>query len=31
MTKEKWFLLGAVILGLIVLLYFVFLCPSDCH
>ena len=31
MTKEKWLLLGAVIVGLIILLYFVFLCPSDCH
>jgi hypothetical protein len=31
MTKEKWLLLGAVIVGLIVVLYFVFLCPSDCH
>jgi hypothetical protein len=31
MTKEKWLLLGAMILGLLVVLYFVFLCPSDCH
>ena len=31
MTKQKWLLLGAVIVGLIVVLYFVFLCPSACH
>lgn len=31
MTKEKWLLLGALIVGLLVVLYFVFLCPSDCH
>lgn len=31
MTKENWMLLGAMILGLLVVLYFVFLCPADCH
>jgi hypothetical protein len=31
MTKEKWLLLGALIVGLLVVLYVVFLCPSDCH
>jgi hypothetical protein len=31
MTKRKWLLLGAVVVGVIVLLYFVFFCPSDCH
>ena len=31
MTKNHWLLLGAVIVGLLVMLYFVFLCPSDCH
>lgn len=31
MTKEKWLLLGAVIVGLLVVLYLVFLCPADCH
>jgi len=31
MTKEKWLLLGAVIVGLLVVLYLVFLCPGDCH
>jgi len=31
MTKKRWLLLGAVIVGLLVLLYFVFLCPSACH
>jgi hypothetical protein len=31
MTKHRWLFLGAMILGLIVVLYFVFLCPSDCH
>lgn len=31
MTKGKWLLLGAMILGLLVVLYLVLLCPSDCH
>ena len=31
MTKEKWLLLGALVVGLLVVLYVVFLCPSDCH
>ena len=31
MTKEKWLLLGAVVVGIIVALYFLFWCPSDCH
>lgn len=31
MTKEKWLLLGALILSILVVLYVVFLCPSDCH
>jgi hypothetical protein len=31
MTKTNWLLLGAVIIGLLVVVYLVFLCPSDCH
>ena len=31
MTTQKWLLLGAMILGLLVVLYLVFFCPSDCH
>ena len=31
MKKEKWLLLGAMIVGVLVVLYFMFLCPSDCH
>ena len=31
MTKEKWLLLGAIIVGLFILLYFVFFCSSECH
>ena len=31
MTKEKWLLLGALMIGLLVVLYFVFLCHSDFH
>jgi hypothetical protein len=31
MTKEKWLLIGAVIVGLVVVLYFLLLCPSNCH
>ncbi len=31
MTKEKWLLLGAMVVGVLVVLYFMFLCPSECH
>jgi type II secretory pathway component PulM len=31
MTKQKWLLLGALIVSLLVVLYVVFLCPSNCH
>jgi|RhiMetStandDraft_4_1073278.scaffolds.fasta_scaffold06430_5 hypothetical protein len=31
MTKNRWLLLGAVIIGGLVLLYVMFLCPTDCH
>jgi hypothetical protein len=31
MTKKKWFLLGAMLLGLLVVFYFMLLCPTDCH
>ena len=31
MRKETWLLLGAMVLGLLIIVYLVFLCPSDCH
>ena len=31
MTKGKWLLLGAVMVGILVVLYLVFFCPSECH
>jgi hypothetical protein len=30
MSQAQWFLLGAVILGLVIAIYIVF-CPTDCH
>jgi hypothetical protein len=30
MSQAKWFLWGAVILGLVIAIYIV-LCPTDCH
>lgn len=31
MTKNQRLLLGAILVGLIVMLYFLFFCPTDCH
>lgn len=31
LTKTRWLLLGAVLLGLLIVVYFVFLCPTECH
>jgi len=31
MTKEQWLLLGAVLVGLAVGLYFLLFCPAECH
>lgn len=31
MTKNQRLLLGAILVGLAVLVYFVFFCPTDCH
>jgi hypothetical protein len=31
MTKHQWLLAGAIIIGLAVVFYFVFLCPTACH
>lgn len=31
MTKNQRLLIGAILVGLIVMLYFLFLCPTDCH
>lgn len=31
MTKQQWLLAGAIILGVAIVIYFVFLCPTACH
>ncbi len=31
LTKTQWLLLGAVVLGVMIVVYFVFLCPTECH
>jgi hypothetical protein len=31
MTKAQWLLVGAVLVGLAVGLYFLFFCPTECH
>jgi hypothetical protein len=31
MTKGQWLLVGAVVVGLIVALYLLFFCPTECH
>ena len=31
MTRQNWLLLGAVLLGAAIVLYFVFFCPTECH
>jgi len=31
MTRAQWLLLGAVLLGVAIVVYFVFFCPTECH
>ena len=31
MKRTQWLLLGAVGLGLAIVIYFIFLCPTDCQ
>jgi len=31
MTRAQWLLLGAVGLGLAIVIYLVFFCPTDCQ
>jgi len=31
MSKAQWFLLGAVVLGIAIVAYFLFFCPTECH
>jgi hypothetical protein len=31
MTQAKWWLLGAVLLGIAIFVYLVFFCPTECH
>jgi hypothetical protein len=31
MTKVQWFLLGAVLLGVAIVVYLLFFCPAECQ
>ena len=31
MTRTHWILVGAIVLGVVVGVYFLFFCPTDCH
>ncbi len=31
MTRTQWLLLGAIGVGLAVVMYFIFFCPADCQ
>jgi type II secretory pathway component PulM len=31
MTRNRWLILGAVLLGLVVFVYLVFFCPGTCE
>ena len=31
MTRAQWLIVGAVAVGVVIVLYLVFFCPSDCH
>lgn len=31
MTRAQWWLLGAVLLGVGIVVYFVLFCPTECH
>jgi hypothetical protein len=31
MTRTTWLLIGAVALGIAIVVYFVFFCPVECH
>lgn len=31
MTQSGWILIGAVVLGLVIVLYLLLLCPVECH
>ena len=31
MTRTQWWLLGAVGLGLAIVIYLIFFCPTDCQ
>jgi hypothetical protein len=31
MTRTQWVLLGTVLLGIVVGLYILFFCPTECH
>ena len=29
--KHRWFLMGAVVLGIAIVVYLIFFCPTECH
>ena len=31
MSRAQWFLFSAVMIGIVVFVYLMFFCPTDCH
>ena len=31
MTRAQWWAIGAIVLGIAVVVYLVFFCPEECH
>lgn len=31
MTRARWLVIGTVVVGVMVVLYLIFFCPSECH
>lgn len=31
MTRRQWWIMGAVALGIAIVVYLVFFCPEECH
>jgi hypothetical protein len=31
MARERWIVIGVVVLGIAIMMYLVFFCPAECH
>jgi hypothetical protein len=31
MTRGTWYLLGAIVVGIAIVVYLLFFCPEECH